>query len=57
MQFVYAGELVVIRKVNELHSRDWGLVSYLVKESAEVETCYNMFQRFREMIGIRMVVI
>lgn len=42
--------LLLYRKENKLHNRDKDLISYLIKESPEIETCYYLFQRFREML-------
>jgi hypothetical protein len=42
--------LLLYRKANELYHKDWSLISYLIKESPEIEICYCFFQRFREML-------
>lgn len=42
--------LMLYRNANELHNKDRELVSYLIKESHEIETCYCLFQRFRAML-------
>lgn len=42
--------LLLYRKENELNGKDWKLVSSLIKASSEIETCYYLFQSFREML-------
>jgi transposase len=44
------GKLILYRKENEINDKDRSLVSFLNKESPEIETCYHLFQRFREML-------
>ena len=36
--------------MDELHGKDSDLIIYLIKKSSDVETCYHLFQRFREML-------
>lgn len=38
------------KKASELHSRERDIVNYIINVSGEAETCYLLFQRFREMI-------
>lgn len=42
--------LLLYKRANELHTRDIMLLSYLMEESTDIKICYQLFQRFRDML-------